>query len=463
MAGKLVASDGYEVCLYPQNLVRITQSYAGGTSHKCTTITNTGCWDINQEVNNRTPIYAPFSCTCYKISYGAGNQCWLVSDDKVHYPNTDYKDALGKLVFSFGHCNDSYMEVSDGDYFIEKPQHINQGEIVGYTGNKGADSIHSHLILNVGYYEYPTTYQCWSTGLQNWLYYAPNAIDLDFFFYFNNTDYSDGSKYYMKDGSGITLTCKWYNGATPTDKYSLTLTASGNGSVDPSGTTYHDKNSSVKITATAGSGATFKNWSDGNTNATRYITMNSNKSLTAYFTGDTPTPTDKYKVTLNVEPSGSGYTTGQGEYSYNERAWLEGHANEGYEFEKWSDGYTGNPRYWDITNDLTLTAYFKVKTFTINASYSDEKGNANVGGEISGTGTFNYGTSHSVIITADKQYVIQSIKVNGNEVLTTSQQGKITSYTYTISSIKQDYNIVVTFAKKGILITGYGGMDFQIL
>lgn len=77
--------------------------------------------------------------------------------------------------------------------------------------------------------------------------------------------------------------------------------------------------------------------------------------------GEPPTPTEKWTVTLNVSPDGAGYCTGGGEYEDGEEATLEAFANKGYEFEKWSDGYTNPLRYWTITNDLTLTAIFKKK------------------------------------------------------------------------------------------------------
>lgn len=387
MPGKLVGSDNYEVCLYPQSLVRVTQSYAGGTSHKCVGRTNTGLWDINQQVGTRTPIYAPFSAKC--VSIGAGNQCWLQSLDKVHYLNSSYKDTLGYLTFSFGHSNTLNIAVGET---------CKQGDIVGYTGNNSASAIHSHLILNIGHYSSPQSYLCTSVGLGSSIYYAPNPSDLDNFFYFNNTDKSNGSTFTMGDNSGLTLHFYHYQGgSTPVDP-------------DPD-----------------------------------------------------PTPTDKWKVTLNVSPSGSGYTKGQGTYSNGERAYLYAYANQGWKFTKWSDGYTSSERYWDITSNLTLTAYFEELTYNITGSVQDDKGTANTGGSISGLGTYKYGTSHDIGITADKQYVIESIKVNGNEVLSDSEVSKITSYTYHIDSLNQDYNIIVTFRKKGILINGYGGIDFQIL
>lgn len=79
------------------------------------------------------------------------------------------------------------------------------------------------------------------------------------------------------------------------------------------------------------------------------------------YAGTSPTPTTGYTVTLNVSPSGAGTCTGGGTYESGTEATLTAIPNTNYDFEKWSDGYTGNPRYWTITEDLTLTAYFKKK------------------------------------------------------------------------------------------------------
>lgn len=43
---KLFASDGYQVCLYPLESIRITQTCHGSTSHSSNKVSNTGLWDV---------------------------------------------------------------------------------------------------------------------------------------------------------------------------------------------------------------------------------------------------------------------------------------------------------------------------------------------------------------------------------------------------------------------------------
>ena len=73
-------------------------------------------------------------------------------------------------------------------------------------------------------------------------------------------------------------------------KYTVTISAGSGGAVSTSGGSY-EQGQTVSVTATPASGYVFSSWSDGNTNATRTITVSSNTNLTANFTvvADPPT------------------------------------------------------------------------------------------------------------------------------------------------------------------------------
>lgn len=74
-----------------------------------------------------------------------------------------------------------------------------------------------------------------------------------------------------------------YFEAIPVAKYKLSLSVSPSGSGSVTGAGDYDEGTEVKISATPNSGYAFDKWSDGDTNTSRYITMNEEKSLTAYF------------------------------------------------------------------------------------------------------------------------------------------------------------------------------------
>ncbi|MBK0403671.1 DUF839 domain-containing protein [Adhaeribacter sp. BT258] len=104
---------------------------------------------------------------------------------------------------------------------------------------------------------------------------------------------------YAKDNAGgtagtpVTITFSVTNGQTnPPAQYTLNLNAVGNGTAaaSPNQTTY-SSGSTVTITASPGTGATFSGWT-GDVNSTSNplsITMNGNKSITANFTTSTAT------------------------------------------------------------------------------------------------------------------------------------------------------------------------------
>lgn len=81
--------------------------------------------------------------------------------------------------------------------------------------------------------------------------------------------------------------------------------------------------------------------------------------MTKKVTGATSTT---YTITVAVTPSGSGTVTGSGTYSSGTTIELNAIPNAGYEFLKWSDGVTDNPRSVSVTNNMNYTAQFKEST-----------------------------------------------------------------------------------------------------
>ncbi len=74
-------------------------------------------------------------------------------------------------------------------------------------------------------------------------------------------------------------------------------------------------------------------------------------------TGGTTVTT--FTITTNVTPSGSGMVTGGGSFAKGATVELHAISNAGYEFSKWSDGETDNPRTVIVENDMSYTAQFK--------------------------------------------------------------------------------------------------------
>lgn len=83
--------------------------------------------------------------------------------------------------------------------------------------------------------------------------------------------------------------------------------------------------------------------------------------LTKKVTGATA---ETFTITTAVSPAGSGSVSGGGTYSSGASVELHAIANAGYEFSKWSDGETANPRSVKVTATETFTAIFKETAVT---------------------------------------------------------------------------------------------------
>ncbi|MDG2318481.1 MAG: hypothetical protein P8L67_07435 [Flavobacteriaceae bacterium] len=120
----------------------------------------------------------------------------------------------------------------------------------------------------------------------------------------------------------------------PVVKYTLSVTAGEGGTVSTTGGEY-ESGQTVSVTATPQGEYLFKDWSDGNTNATRTITVSSNINLTANF------EKRKYPLTVNIEGEGevleeivnAGRTT---DYDSGATVKLTAVPSEGWEFVGWT-------------------------------------------------------------------------------------------------------------------------------
>ena len=126
---------------------------------------------------------------------------------------------------------------------------------------------------------------------------------------------------------------------------------------------------SVQIQAIAESGASFQRWFDGNTNATRTVTVNEDMEIQAIFVEDEPEDEeDMVTLTLNCSESCIPAPTGAGQFQkgtsvsfsarqkYSEPA--EGDMYDVYTFSQWSDGSTERERTMALNSDTTLTAMY---------------------------------------------------------------------------------------------------------
>ncbi len=95
-----------------------------------------------------------------------------------------------------------------------------------------------------------------------------------------------------------------------------------------------------------------------------------NTTYTALFTA---VPKSSFLLTVVADPVSAGTVTGGGTYKDGASATLEATSDDAcYEFEKWNDEVTTNPRVVTVTDNATYTAIFKKRTFDITVQSEDE-------------------------------------------------------------------------------------------
>lgn len=173
--------------------------------------------------------------------------------------------------------------------------------------------------------------------------------------------------------------------------YTITANAGTGGSVSGGGT--YEKGSAVTLTAIPSTGYKFKQWSDGNTSNPRSITVSTNATYTAQF------EKLKYTVSVSANPTEGGTVSGGGTYEHGSTATLKATANTGYNFKQWSDGSTNNPHSVTVTAATTYTAQFEKITYSVTVATNPIEG-----GTVSGGGTYEHGSTATLIATPNTGY-----------------------------------------------------------
>lgn len=154
----------------------------------------------------------------------------------------------------------------------------------------------------------------------------------------------------------------------------------------------YDYDSIVEIRAIPTTGYEFVKWSDDNTDNPRLLSVTQDSSLTAFF------KIQRHTVTLSCDAI-QGSVEGSGTYDYGMFVEIKAIPKTGYEFVKWSDDKTENPRTISVIKDTTLTACFRVQQHTITLSCDTTRG------IVSGAGQYSYGDEVEITATPREGYV----------------------------------------------------------
>lgn len=174
--------------------------------------------------------------------------------------------------------------------------------------------------------------------------------------------WSDGSKenpHAVTINGNLTFTA-YFTLLTP--QYTLTTTANPLEGMAVGGGTF-ESGVQVTLVAVANAGYHFTQWHDGNTDNPRIVTVSADAMYFANFAQDPVAPT-LYELSVSSESPAKGWTTDGCAYEHGAQVMIYAHPVAGFEFSRWSDGNTDNPRFITITGEVNLTAQFVVQTTT---------------------------------------------------------------------------------------------------
>jgi len=219
--------------------------------------------------------------------------------------------------------------------------------------------------------------------------------------------------------------------------YNVTVLANPTegGTVSGGGTFNHGAN--VTVTATKTGDYTFEKWSwaGGETISNPYtFTVTADITLTASFTLP-----GTILVTTVVNPAGAGEVTGGGQKPEGSEFTLTAIPNAAYNFVNWTwagGSSTTNPYVFTPTTNITVTANFEMKTYTITASVDGGNGTISPAG---GT-TVNHGGNLTYTITPNSGYKILDVLVDD-----VSDPDAVASGSYTFTNVTSDHTIVARF------------------
>ncbi len=142
-------------------------------------------------------------------------------------------------------------------------------------------------------------------------------------------------------------------------------------------------------------------------------------------------------IILSVNDETMGTVVGGGIYKKDEIATLTATANKGYQFVRWSDGVTTNPRTILVTERVSLTAEFEALSHTISAVVNDT-----IMGSVIGSGTYKTAEVATLTATANSGYrfvrwnddvTIESRQITVTESLDLIAEFEALSHTITLS------------------------------
>jgi hypothetical protein len=261
----------------------------------------------------------------------------------------------------------------------------------------------------------------------------------------DSTDYDDGGYYYggeqsssAGDGGGFFI-------IDVKETFRITATATGGGSISPSGEVTVRKGESVNFKMQADNGSkliqVLVDGRDVGTNTSYTFT-----NVRAAHTIQAVFQKNSYSITASAGEGGSISPSGTQSIEYNGSAAYRIRPDEGYEISKVlvdgrDIGAVGSYTFSEIKEDHSIAVQFERKSYGITAS-------AGTGGSISPSGTTKvfHGEGVSYSFIPETGYEVEQVVVDGQD------KGKLNGYTF--SNVTGPHSISVTFRLSAYIDVG---------
>jgi hypothetical protein len=149
----------------------------------------------------------------------------------------------------------------------------------------------------------------------------------------------------------------------------------------------------AEITAIPNYGYHFDHWSFGSTANPDTIMLTDDATITAIFVKN------QYSVTGSTNDSTKGLVSGSATVDYLDTVTLTATANHGYQFVRWSDYSTENPRRIAATANITKTAIFDFNQYNLTV-----QADTSMHGSCNGGGSYNYLSERTIRANANYGY-----------------------------------------------------------
>ena len=406
-----------KVSVYLRDLLKGSVS-GGGTYEKGTNVTiiaipKTGYKFLKWNDENTSPtrtitVTKDESYTAYfaqiqhtiTLSVNNSNMGSVTGSGTYDYGKTVTIAALPKE-----HCH--FVSWSDGDTNVSKKVEVKQNQTFTatfaydqYTLTANSNNSNMGSVTGSGTYDYGKTVTIAALSKEHCHFVSWND---------KNTNASRGIT--VAQNQTFTATFAY-------DQYTLTANSNNSNMGSVTGSGKYEYNTKVTIEAKPNTGYRFVKWNDENTNPTRTITVAKNENYTAIFSPNQCT------LTVNSNDSNMGSTSGSGTYDYGTSVTISATPKEHHHFVSWSDGNKDLERLVNITKNETYTATFSIDQYTLTVNTN----NSNMG-SITGSGTYDYGTKHTIEAIPNTGYkfvkwsdnnteIKREININGNKSIT---------------------------------------------